>query len=47
MQKKKVTVYFQPKDHEAFKAACKNNDVTMAANLLVMAKGYTRKESKK
>jgi len=41
-----VTVYFQPVDHEAFKKACKKNDVTMAAKLLEQAKAYTKKESR-
>lgn len=45
--KKKVTVYFRPADHEAFKAACKNNDITMSAKLLAYAKAFAKKESKK
>jgi len=45
--RKKVTVYFQPKDHEDFKAACKKNDVTMAAKLLQQAKSFTKKEGAK
>jgi len=48
MEKKKlVSVYFKPADHTAFKAACTNNDVSMAAKLLDMAKSFTKKESKK
>ena len=42
-----VTVYFKKKDHESFKAACKSNDVTMAAKLLEQAKLYIKKESLK
>ena len=41
-----VTTYFKPEDHEAFKKACKKNDVTMAAKLLEQAKAYTKKECK-
>ena len=48
MQNKiKVTVYFQEADHLAFKAACKKNDLTMAAKLLDHAKSFTKRESKK
>jgi hypothetical protein len=46
MNKKRVTVYFQDESLIAFRAACKKNDVTMAAKLLKMAKAYTKKESK-
>ena len=44
--KKLVSVYFKPKDHLDFKAACKKNDVSMAAKLLDMAKAFTKKECK-
>lgn len=43
MTTKKVTVYFKPQQHEDFKQACRDNDVTMAAKLLEMAKGYTKR----